>query len=95
MNLLNDNKLSETLIDSNNHNRHRHQQPKQPRQSNVTLTIPYWLAIVNLIQFGLIAPIDTATVVVRPFGGAATLVPGQPLHFECGQTGQSDPQFVW
>jgi len=38
---------------------------------------------------------DSSTIVVKPTIGAATLIPGQSLHFECAQVGKDDPQFIW
>lgn len=43
----------------------------------------------------LLETIDSATIVIQPNNKAATLIPGQPLHFECAQVGKRNPQFVW
>lgn len=55
-------------------------------------TLP--LIILQLITINKTTP-AIATIITRPLSAAATLVPGQSLHFECNQIGHPAAQFKW
>uniref|UniRef100_A0A6G1SAK8 Basigin n=1 Tax=Aceria tosichella TaxID=561515 RepID=A0A6G1SAK8_9ACAR len=61
-------------------------------KTKLILLSSLWLILTHPLK-----PIDSATIVIQPNNKAATLVPGQPLHFECAQVGNDGkkPQFVW
>lgn len=39
--------------------------------------------------------VASSTIPVRPSTGRATLIPGQPLHFQCETVGNKNAQFIW
>lgn len=39
--------------------------------------------------------VAASTIVERPSDGKATIVPGQPLHFECKMNGNKDADYIW
>lgn len=39
--------------------------------------------------------VASSTIPVRPSTGRATLIPGQPLHFQCETVGNKNAEFIW
>lgn len=71
--------------------------PFETRPSIDSVKLINKLFILSYILYYVLAvqPTAASTIVVRPTTGLATIVPGQPLHFECKMIGNKDAQYVW
>lgn len=67
-------------------------QPIMIHSINLNLNHYLLLSLIINIYYEIVA---SSTIPVRPSTGRATLIPGQPLHFQCETVGNKDAQFIW
>lgn len=63
---------------------------------NTRSTMPP-LNLMTIFGFLTLVTTETAssTITVRPSTGRATLIPGQPLHFQCETVDNKNAEFLW